>query len=226
MKIQGCFLGRKILETMLAERGVFTDDFRMRRSLRVGWSGVFAVACLWVSGCGETARVVEVVETEPSGIPLQTDPQRNADNALEQIHRKWVGTPWAYSGTTQVPRQGSIACGYFVTTTLRAAGKDIDRVRLAQAASEKMILKVTPLESIRRYRDRPLAEVLDGLRAQGEGYYIVGLDSHTGFLKVDRSGAVVFIHSAPGRGVAFEEPAKAPELARSRYRVTGKLVWP
>ena len=69
MKIQGCFSGRKILETVLAERGVFTDDFRMRRSLRVGWSGVFAVACLWMSGCGETARVVEVVKTPAIDVP-------------------------------------------------------------------------------------------------------------------------------------------------------------
>ena len=34
----------------------------------------------------------------------------------------WNGTAWAMNGTSQVPGRGSIACGYFVSTTLMHAG--------------------------------------------------------------------------------------------------------
>ena len=125
---------------------------------------------------------------------------------------------------SKTPREGSIACGYFVTTTLEQAGVELDRIRLAQAASEKMILETTPAESIRRYSDTPLEKFLNAVRKQGEGYYIVGLDTHTGFLFVDPNGEIEFIHSGPGRGVVREKPAAAVELANSRYRVTGKIV--
>ena len=89
-----------------------------------------------------------------------------------------------------------------------------------------MILEIADSVTVRRFSDRPLSEFLDAIRAQGEGYYVVGLDSHTGFLKVEKGGRVTFIHSGPGRGVVFEEPEGAIELSASRYRVTGKITWP
>lgn len=44
----------------------------------------------------------------------------------------WYGTPWDFNGTTEQPGTGAIACGYFVTTVLRDAGVQLERVRLAQ----------------------------------------------------------------------------------------------
>lgn len=183
------------------------------------------MVCFGLSACVEAGReehagVVDAVEIAP-----QSPNERLADEVLEEIHQKWMGTRWAYSGTSQVAGTGAIACGYFVTTTLREAGMEVDRVRLAQAASETMILEITPQETVRRFSDRPLSEFLDSLRRQGEGYYIVGLDQHTGFLRVERDGVVRFIHSGPGRGVVSEAPESASELSASRYRVTGKIVW-
>ena len=46
----------------------------------------------------------------------------------------WYGTPWDFNGTSEVPQQGKIACGYFVSTILRDAGWKVERVRLAQQA--------------------------------------------------------------------------------------------
>src|SRR5579859_7168832 len=34
----------------------------------------------------------------------------------------WSGTPWDFYGTAERPREGTIACGYFVATVLRDAG--------------------------------------------------------------------------------------------------------
>ncbi len=100
----------------------------------------------------------------------------------------------------------------------------VERVRLAQAASETMIVELVKAKYVKRYSDVTLDDFLTSIRKQGAGYYIVGLDNHTGFLRVSPSGEVVFIHSGPGRGVVIETPQAAPELANSRYRVTGKIT--
>lgn len=148
------------------------------------------------------------------------------EERLSAIHDEWMGTAWSFHGVSQTPRHGSIACGYFVTTTLIQAGMEIDRVRLAQAPSERMIIEIVDSATIRRFRHASVEDFLNGVKAQGNGYYLVGLDFHTGFLRVLPCGNVVFIHSAPGRGVVAEAPGDAPELADSQYRVTGKLTNP
>jgi hypothetical protein len=61
---------------------------------------------------------------------------------VDSIIPYWFGTKWNFYGTTEVPRNGSIACGYFVTTVLRDAGLRINRIKLAQAASEEMMKSV------------------------------------------------------------------------------------
>src|SRR5678815_5098001 len=33
-----------------------------------------------------------------------------------EIFPSWYGTAWDFNGTTEVPQQGKIACGYFVST--------------------------------------------------------------------------------------------------------------
>lgn len=188
--------------------------------MKLLWVTFLAV---FVTACGDDPKPSPTEVEEAKEIPLRSAEERAFDERLSAIHRDWMGTEWTFSGTSRTPGQGSIACGYFVTTTLEQAGVAVDRVRLAQAASEKMILEITSRESIRRYSDASLENFLAGVKSQGEGYYIVGLDNHTGFLKVEQDGAIAFIHSGPGKGVVNELPANAPELANSRYRVTGKI---
>ena len=134
----------------------------------------------------------------------------------------WYGTPWDFNGTTEVPRQGSIACGYFVTTVLRDAGVHLDRVKLAQAASESMIKSLVSEASIRRWRRTPVRRVEAEVRSWGPGLYIAGLDRHTGFVHCDATG-VWFIHAGTG-GVVREQFSQSDSMASSRYRVLGKLT--
>jgi hypothetical protein len=137
----------------------------------------------------------------------------------------WLGTSWDFNGTTQVPGEGMIACGYFVTTLLRDAGVDLARVRLAQASSETMIKELVAASSIRRFSDAPLSEFLAAVAEWGEGLYIVGLDCHTGFIVHEAEGTR-FLHSSylPPRMVLEEEAAGSGILGASRYRVLGKLT--
>ena len=137
----------------------------------------------------------------------------------------WYGTPWDYNGVTQTPNEGYIACGYFVTTLLRDAGVKLERVKLAQMASEDMIKILCKKESIKRYHHTKIGDFISSVKKQGYGLYVVGLDLHTGFVLCDSSQQVYFIHSSgiPPYCVVKEDGLTSPLLINSAYRVLGKL---
>lgn len=135
----------------------------------------------------------------------------------------WYGTPWDFYGTTRIPRQGKIACGYFVTTILNDVGFRVP-IKWAQLASEEMILKFSPYK-VKRFKNQPLADVENYLLKQGEGLYLTGLDCHVGFLYV-QNNSVSFIHSNyyfPDTGVMSESITTNNPFRYSKYRVISKL---
>lgn len=136
----------------------------------------------------------------------------------------WIGTAWDFNGTTQIPQQGEIACGYFVTTVLRDAGIKLNRVKLAQAASETMIRKLTTKQHIRHFLQMEHTEFISKMKAWGPGFYVVGLDNHTGFLWHDGK-ELYFLHASfwPEERVMQEVSLYSPVLAAMSYRVVGKL---
>jgi len=143
---------------------------------------------------------------------------------IDTVLPRWDGTPWAFSGTSTTPRTGSIACGYFLSTTLEEAGLQVERRRLAQQAAEDIIETLAPPEAIARFSDVPVERFEAAVAARGDGLYVVGLDIHVGFLIV-RGGEVLFHHSSyvgPVSVVREAAVASSP-LAQSRYRVIGKL---
>lgn len=136
----------------------------------------------------------------------------------------WYGTPWDFYGTTREPKNGKIACGYFVTTVLQDAGFRIPRIKWAQLAAEPMILKVAP--GAKRYRETPVNGILTWLRQRGDGLYAVGLDNHVGFITVS-DNVVRFVHSNYYQreiGVMAEPLEGNNSFAHSHYRVIGKLL--
>lgn len=139
----------------------------------------------------------------------------------------WYGTDWAYNGTSQIPGQGAIACGYFVTTLLRDAGLKLPRVRMAQVASEKMIRSLVADPFVWRFSNTPIDQFTAAVKQRGLGLYVVGLDLHTGFI-VYRADGLWFVHSSyyEPRAVVCEPAEKAAILVNSRYRVIGKLSDP
>ncbi|MFT3845060.1 MAG: hypothetical protein QM725_08410 [Lacibacter sp.] len=136
----------------------------------------------------------------------------------------WYGTKWNFNGTTEIPGNGSIACGYFVTTVLRDAGMQINRVKLAQCSSETMIKQLTEKSSLQKFSNEPLKSFTDKVSKHDKGLFIVGLDCHTGFLYNDGT-EIYFIHAsyATPKIVIKEQAGKSGILAASKYRVIGKL---
>jgi hypothetical protein len=136
----------------------------------------------------------------------------------------WYGTDWSFYGCTQKPGEGSIACGYFVSTVLEDAGFNVPRVKWAQMASEPVILKMT--DSFKRFRNKPVKEVETYIKKSGEGLYVVGLDNHVGFIYYS-GDTVRFVHSnyyEPSEGVTTQELDSHNPLKNSTYRIVGKIL--
>jgi hypothetical protein len=172
-----------------------------------GWSDEYS--------SGNTSIKKEVIEKARAFLMTQL---------TKEIFPSWYGTYWDFNGTTTKPKEGHIACGYFVTTTLQDAGFDIPRVKWAQAASEQMILSAT--SEVKRFSGKKMEEVAKWLLAQEDALYIVGLDNHTGFV-LKQGVQLKFIHSSPvnnNGGVASENATGNNPLSVSGYRVFGKLL--
>lgn len=147
---------------------------------------------------------------------------------LEKINKKifpyWYGTKWDFNGTTEMPNEGSIACGYFVTTTLRDMGVPINRVKMAQCASEEMINSLTANKNIYHLSSLTLVEFENKIKKLGKGLYIIGLDNHTGFISITEKGNY-FIHSTgwfPFK-VVKDVLSESDVISKSKYRVVGKI---
>ena len=103
---------------------------------------------------------------------------------LNYIVPYWYGTPWSFSGYTAIPGQGSIACGYFISTTLQDAGVLLNRYRLAQQSPSGEAAILSLGDTIRVLRcgisDSTVAALKKRLR---DGLYFAGMgDSHVGYL--------------------------------------------
>lgn len=142
-----------------------------------------------------------------------------------EVFKQWYGTKWDFNGTTRTPKKGEIACGYFVTTVLEDVGFNIPRIKWAQSASEFFIKKLAP-NNLKRFTDKPLSEVKKYLISAGDGLYLVGLDTHVGFVLVEGK-TISFIHSNyyyPDLGVMKENITTKNPLSDSHYRIFGKLM--
>jgi len=141
-----------------------------------------------------------------------------------KIFPRWYGTQWDFNGITRVPKEGYIACGYFITTVMEAVGFSIPRYKWAQLGAEDIIVKISP-QTLKRFRNRPLSEVEQYLLKKGDGLYVVGLDNHVGFLVV-KGKTVRFVHSNyyhADIGVMSEPIYGNNPLNDSSYRIIGTL---
>jgi hypothetical protein len=140
-----------------------------------------------------------------------------------EIIPAWLGTSWDFYGTTETPREGTIACGYLVTTVLRDAGFRIERVRLAQQPSERIVKTFAPESKILRFHDAEPRAVVDEVSSkEGDGLYVIGFDYHVGLLVIE-SGAGRLCHAAWYGPATCEPAADSPGMV-SRYHVVGPVL--
>lgn len=144
---------------------------------------------------------------------------------IEDLFPCWIGTPWDFNGVTQKPGEGQIACGYFVSTVLRDAGFNVERAKLGQQASQIIIKTMTTDDQIKITSNSSMKNMEEVFKNRGDGLYIVGLDSHAGFVTV-KGTTMTFVHSSyytPPRAVCAEPIQGKNPFADSAYRVIGKI---
>ncbi len=166
-----------------------------------------------------------VAETAADRLALRADARAAAFDAI--VHRllpEWFGTPWAFEGTTQTPRQGTIACGYLVSTVLRDAGLRVERVRLAQQASAAIVETLSGSENVEIYRGLDPSELIRRLKLRGDGLYALGLDFHVGFLVLDGERADLCHASYLPPAIATCEPAATSPAIVSNTHVVGPIL--
>ena len=137
----------------------------------------------------------------------------------DDLYESWQNTPWDFNGTTKVPQQGAIACGYFVTTILKDMSLSIRVQKLAVCPSSEMMKSLVPLQKIKNLSYLGYADFNDNLKRLGKGVYIIGLDFHTGFI-VNDGKENWFIHSnyIRRKGVTKETVLNSAALRSSKTR--------
>lgn len=135
------------------------------------------------------------------------------------LYDQWEHTPWDFNGTAKQPNEGSIACGYFVTTILKDMGCNINRTKLAICASSVMMKTIAPQQKIQNFSYFTYVDFDKKLKYSGKGVYIIGLDFHTGFI-VNDGHENWFIHSnyVNGKGVMKEAVLNSAALKSSKTR--------
>lgn len=146
------------------------------------------------------------------------------ENSLPELMRCWLGTRWDFNGTASSPGQGKIACGYFVTTVLKEAGFQIERNTLAQQASQQILRTFLPQDELRIRVGVPYKTFRFETARGKPGVYLVGLDTHVGFVVV-KDQEYRFIHSSGSQPwcVVDESSEQALVMERSNYRVLGNI---
>lgn len=146
--------------------------------------------------------------------------------SIPRLARAWIGTSWSFSGTSQRPRHGAIACGYFVSTVLRDAGFRLSRVSLAQQPASHIIRTfVKDRRRITTYSRWSSIRFAAAVGRMSPGIYIVGLDRHVGLIFRFTTGAS-FVHSNyyPPKRVAEQSLLARSPLTDSAFRMLGELL--
>lgn len=123
----------------------------------------------------------------------------------DSVFPSWMGTKWDYNGISNIPGKGMIACGYFVTTTLKHVGFNLNRYKLAQQAASTVIQVLCDSSRLYSYSVDAAIKKLKGLG--NNKLYVVGLDYHVGFIAV-KNNEVFFIHSDYFKGEVLKEKAQ------------------
>ncbi|MFS4446485.1 hypothetical protein [Maribacter sp. 2307UL18-2] len=119
-----------------------------------------------------------------------------AEQLTDKLIPYWYGTPWSFEGHTAIPKKGRIACGYFISTTLRDMGLKLNRYKLAQKSpidEAKVISCGAPITSITQSDSKEAFLELNRLTT--DGIYFIGFDkSHVGYL-LKKRGKLFLVHS-------------------------------
>jgi hypothetical protein len=151
---------------------------------------------------------------------LQSTKQVITKNLMSTIIPFWYGTKWSFDGYTAIPKQGEIACGYFVSTTLSNVGFKLNRYKLAQKDPKKEAELLQIKGAIEVLEKSPSELKKHFIATKKDGLYFVGLDFHVGYL-LKENNEVFFIHSnyINHEGVKKESITESKAFVSKKYYI-------
>ncbi len=114
---------------------------------------------------------------------------------LDSLIPYWYGTEWDFNGTSAQPKEGMIACGYFVSTTLLHSGFNLNRYRIAQQDA-LTISRLCVGKTDYKFIQTNFNDFCKSIHTIKDGLYIAGLSNHVGFIFKEGEN-IYFIHSNP-----------------------------
>lgn len=173
----------------------------------------------------DLSKRLKQAKTPAERAAVEHDARILLETTLPEMMRCWLGTPWDFNGTAAKPGGGKIACGYFVSTVLVDAGFKVDRFQLAQQASGNILRSFLEKDDCRLTVDQPYDQFAAAVRKAEPGIYLLGLDTHVGFLVVTQDGFRM-LHSSGSQPwcVVDEDRDHAWALKKSSWRMIGNLT--
>lgn len=164
-------------------------------------------------------------QTAEEKAAVENDARVILELVMPEMMRCWLGTPYDFNGTAERPGGGEVACGYFVSTVIRDAGFRVDRYKLAQQPSGNILRTFLKRENCLLKVGQDFDSYAEWVEGMEPGVYLIGLDSHVGFI-VNGADGTRFFHSSrwQDRGVVDEPGRKAGALRHSNWRMIGGLT--
>ncbi|WP_299366056.1 hypothetical protein [Winogradskyella sp.] len=143
---------------------------------------------------------------------------------LNDIVPHWYGTAWDFNGHTNIPNNGEIACGYFVSTTLKHLGFNLNRYKMAQAAGLDEARLLQSRANLKIYSNLSFKQLKDKVvNIYSDGIYFVGLDNHVGYL-ILKDKELYFLHSSYCDDRVVIELAKTSPCFQSNIYVFAEIT--
>ncbi len=144
------------------------------------------------------------------------------ETLTDKIFPTWYRTTWDFNGISNVPGEGEIACGYFVSTTLKHVGFNLNRYKLAQQASEVIAKSICGTSNTTTITDNDL--FYKYLEQYDNEILVVGIDFHVGFIVI-KNKTPYFVHSDFINGEVVSELVENSEaLNAASIYVIGKIT--
>lgn len=143
---------------------------------------------------------------------------------INDIVPHWYNTTWDFNGYTNIPKQGDIACGYFVSTTLKHLGFNLNRYKMAQQAGliEAQVLQAK--SKLKMYSNLSFSSLKEKVnKAYTNGVYFVGLDNHVGYVLI-KDKELYFLHSSYYDDKVMIEFAETSPCFSSNFYVFAEIT--
>lgn len=174
---------------------------------------------------GELVNRYRMARSPEQKAAVEHDARVMLELIMPEMMRCWLGTGYDFNGVAERPGEGKIACGYYVSTLIRDAGFKVNRYTLAQQASQNILRTFTEKENCLLRVGEKYASYVDWVETLEPGIYIIGLDTHVGFVVIEKDG-MKFLHSSgiDKAGVVEELRDEALAIKWSNWRMLGHFT--